>query len=85
MLQMRKRLTALLAALLLVIGLCSTTAQAAGVTVLVNGKTLSGAQLIGGTTYVPFKSFCTAMHLSLTEQERPRAAIRYRRRRGILT
>lgn len=61
MLQMRKRLTALLAALLLVIGLCSTTAQAAGVTVLVNGKTLSGAQLIGGTTYVPFKSFCTAM------------------------
>ncbi len=59
-----RRILASMLALLLVSGLFLLPAHAAGVNVQVNGVTLSGAQLIGGTTYVPFKNFCQMMGAS---------------------
>lgn len=61
----RRRIFSLTAALLLVLTLLLPRARAAsGVTVKVNGSTLSGAQLIGSTTYVPFVDFCKKMGAS---------------------
>lgn len=61
--QMRRLLSAF-AVLLLLLGIWTAPASAAGVTVKVNGSALSGAQLIGGTTYVPFQGFCQKMGAS---------------------
>ncbi|MGM9536725.1 MAG: cell wall hydrolase [Candidatus Onthomonas sp.] len=62
----RRRIFSLAAALVLMVGLLIPEAQAASsnVAVKVNGATLSGAQLIGNTTYVPFAEFCRTMGAS---------------------
>lgn len=61
----RRRIFSWTGALLLIIALLLPQVQAAsGVTVKVNGSTLSGVQLIGNTTYVPFVDFCRKMGAS---------------------
>lgn len=61
----RRRLCSIAAALLLVVTLLLPQAQASSnVTVKIGGTTLAGAQLIGGTTYVPFVEFCKRMGAS---------------------
>lgn len=61
----RPRILSLIGTLLFAFALLLPKVQAAsGVTVKIEGKTLSGAQLIGGTTYVPFVDFCKQMGAS---------------------
>lgn len=61
----RRRIFSLSAVLILALTLLMPRIQAAaGVTVKIGGTTLSGAQLIGGTTYVPFVDFCRKMGAS---------------------
>lgn len=61
----RRSILPLMIALALALGCLIRPAQAATkVTVTVNGTTISGAQLIGNTTYVPFDTFCKAMGAS---------------------
>lgn len=64
--QVRRRILSLAGALLLVLALLTPSVQAASVTVTVNGKTVSGAQLINSTTYVPFEQFCKVMGATST-------------------